>query len=191
MTAIDKIQSFYNEYQAKHNKLKTKLDETITKINELEMEIGYVKSVELPKASETRLLNDDAAMEIKTKKKLEKLQNEHKEKEEDLVILQQTIHRLKVDSANTVSELERKLFRTEKQLNNKEVFDRMLQHRKAYLTALEKETKGFKSFQNADLLIQNIKANGGKPTSSTGTEIPYNVDLTVQHNEVVKIVKEL
>lgn len=189
MSAIDKIHAFYTEYETKLNKLNTKLDETMTRINELQMEIAYIQSVELPKASELRLLNDDAAMEVKTKKKMEKLQSEYQEKQEDLLIIQHTINRFQVDSANNVLELEIKLFRAEKQLNYKEIFDRMLQHRETFLKGMDKEAEAFKEFQKAELLINTIKANGGKPTSSASIEIPYDMDLTVSRDEVVKIVK--
>ena len=104
-----KIKSFHTEYQHHLDKLNTKYNDTMTRIDELRIEIAYIQAEELPKAKELRLLKGEATLENRLSKKLERLQLEYQQKQEDVIILQNAIHNYKVASAEKIIELERKL----------------------------------------------------------------------------------
>jgi hypothetical protein len=144
--AKDKVQSFISDYQKKLRHLQGKLQVASKRLEEVTMEVTYVNSAELPKAKELRVIDGDSAMENKVLKLLAKQENEQQDKQEEVLVLESYIRKYKVDSANSLEKLER-LFRDEKRINDTEVFNRILKHKEAYISAMKKEAETLVSFK--------------------------------------------
>ncbi|QFT88067.1 hypothetical protein FIU87_05390 [Bacillus sp. THAF10] len=160
MKATEKIQNFISEYRIKVNKLKERTAATNQQIEEIKLEARFIREKELPEASVKRVLEGDSALETKLKKKLEKLEAELAEKQEEEVILMATIQRYKFQSAGELKKLQ-PLFNDEMAIAKEKAYSRMMAKKREYVEVMKAESDVLHRYHNLDVQLQSIEIEAG------------------------------
>ncbi|WP_066385492.1 hypothetical protein [Neobacillus mesonae] len=201
MKAIEKVQQFLTEYDTKVNKLNERIDSCSTRIEELQLEIRFIKEKELPEASIQRVIDGNTALEAKLKKNLAKLEAELIEKQEEAVILNQALNRYKFQAAKELKQYQQ-IFNDERAIDSNKVYSKMMAAKREYVETMKAEAEVLHKYKEIDVLMQGIEVAAGiKSTVYNIFEVDSapiighlnrhnSVYLALTHEEVQKIIKK-
>lgn len=177
-TIRERVIEFEKEFTDQLEKIEKQIMECGKEIENLQLELKFVTEEEYPKATETRILSGDPTEANKLKKLMDKLQDQIRDKQEDLVVYHNIKDRF---IAEKVEESRDFIipFNEEKRANTSAQYEKMLKAKRAYLETIQEESKPLHDFQAADLKLQHVLSYGGvvKPLSG------FPLDLALKHGE--------
>lgn len=201
MNVSEKINTLIAEYNEKVNQLTERINTTGQRIAENKLVARFIREKELPEASVKRVLEGDTALEAKLKKKLEKLETELLEKQEELLILTNALKRYKLQSSEELKQYQ-ELFNDDRAIAKEKAYSKMMTKKREYIVAMQEEAEALHEFQAIDVKMQEIELEAGLRNGIFNTftvdsaPIPSHLNrhsgvyLALTHEEVQKIIKK-
>ncbi|MBN3556057.1 hypothetical protein JYA63_17390 [Fictibacillus nanhaiensis] len=191
MTVKKKVAAFIAKYNEKTKSINDQIQETSKRLEDLSLEIQFIKEKEIPEAVQRRVFTGDRSQEAKIRKTLEKLQVEYQEKSEDLIVIQNLLLLYKQQAADEIRPLQ-KLFFEENNMVCDEAYERMVKARKVYTLAVLKETEILHDYRDINRQIQEIEVIAGRRQYAE-TVFPIDSlklkDLSIDLDEITRIAK--
>ncbi|WNF35682.1 hypothetical protein RJD24_14635 [Bacillaceae bacterium IKA-2] len=199
---MEKVQQFICDYNSKLDKLNQQISTCSTRNEELQLEIRFIKEVEMNEAIEKRVLEDNELMETKLKKKLNSLEEELQKSSEEFLVLNNVLQNFKIKSAEEVKKLH-SIFTDERQLVERKAYAKMMHQKYLYIQAIMKEAEALHEVNKLDMEVQTIEFNAGRRNYIyTGIEVKSadvptsagrfnDVYLALSPQEVYILVKKL
>lgn len=160
MIVTEKINVFITEYNQKVNHLTERIDGSNKRIEVVKLEARYISEKELPEASVKRVLDGDIALEAKLKKKLEKLETELQEKQEEVLILQKALQRFHLQVAEELKGYQQ-LFKEERAIASEKAYGRMMAKKREYVEAMKEEAEVLHQYQAVEYQMQLVELAAG------------------------------
>lgn len=199
MDAIKTVTEFINAYKEKSNQLNERIEGCNNRIEELQLEVRYMKEKEIPEASIQKVLTGEAGLKTKLKKKLDKLEDELVENQEELIILTNALQRYYLQAANDLKGY-KQAFNDERAITSQKAYNKMMAAKREYVEAMKKESIALHKYQAIDAQMQLIEQQAGLKkdvynifTVNSAPMISHlnrhnNVYLALTHDEVKTIV---
>ncbi|MED4037047.1 hypothetical protein [Niallia taxi] len=199
MDAIKTVTEFIKAYKEKVNQLNERIEGCNNRIEELQLEVRFMKEKEIPEASIQKVLTGESGLETKLKKKLDKLEAELVEKQEELIIITNALQRYHLQAANELKGY-KQAFNDEKAITSQKAYNKMMAAKREYVEAMKKESIALHKYQAIDVQIQLIEQQAGLKkdvynifTVNSAPMISHlnrhnNVYLALTHDEVKTIV---
>ncbi|MCI2254101.1 hypothetical protein L2D08_06960 [Domibacillus sp. PGB-M46] len=200
MKLKERITVFTEEYHQGLEKIQNRITETTQYVEDLALNIRYIKAEEIAAAVKKKVLTGDDSQERKLRRSLEKYEIEHQEKTEELIVLKVVLDEYKQDKADEISMLTR-LLQEEKRLVSTKAYTKMMAVKKAYVEAILEESEILHVYNQLDIQLQEIEVNAGRRTHVYGNlaiesadsfsdKYRYNnVYLGVTADEVKRLIK--
>ncbi|WP_430789476.1 hypothetical protein VBD025_03945 [Virgibacillus flavescens] len=199
MNNTKQIESFINGYHTGLKKLSDKLNNHKQTVEDIEMEVRFIRDVEMTQAIKKRLLDDDATMEDKLKKKLSKLESQLLAMNQETPVLESIMEDYKLKQGKESSKLER-LLRDEMSVAETTSYNNMMKAKKAYFEVILQEAKTLQNYNKLDSSLQQVQVNAGrknniysgiqvKTAPSSSEAINYNgIYLQVTYQDLQRII---
>lgn len=165
------IDNFYNGYMDQVTKYDTTLSNLESEIEKKQLEIKYIREVELPTAIELSVLEGDSKAEDKLNKQLEKLNSEVQQATMSIVVIGNAKKNYIQDAADQVEKL-LAANKVDRNREEKKAFHRIMNAKLAYINVLIEEGKLLQSEAHTANKIENIKAAAGRHASITDVTVP-------------------
>ncbi|MFJ7994288.1 hypothetical protein ACIQY5_19195 [Peribacillus frigoritolerans] len=163
-TAKEKVLQFMADYESNVSKLNANVEACQNRINDINLEVKYIKDVELVPAIEKRIIEGDNTEEVRLRKKLTKLDGDLVCQTEDLIVLESLIPRYLVEAADKVAKLQA-LFQEEKREVESAQYGKMMKAKADYMETIQKESKALHEFNSADVKLQEVQYAAGRVNS--------------------------
>lgn len=193
MPVKEKIKAFMAEYNRDLKTLKAKLEENARRLDEIFLEVRFIEEKEMPEAIERRVLSGDRDQETKLRKKLDKLQAERQERQEEQIVLSSVLSNFHLKKADDLQPLKR-LFLEERGLLSREAQEKIMTAKDAYLDALQKETEKLHDLRGIEAELETIEVNAGRRKYvDPAFPLDWNhfAAMSLDKNQVAMIVKRL
>ncbi len=168
-TAKEKVLQFMADYESNVSKLNANVEACQNRINDINLEVKYIKDVELVPAIEKRIIEGDNTEEVRLRKKLTKLDGDLVRQTEDLIVLESLIPRYLVEAADEVAKLQA-LFQEEKREVESAQYGKMMKAKADYMETIQKESNALHEFNSVDLKLQEVQYAAGR-INSVWTEL--------------------